>query len=46
MMRFLTPMLWGWCRAVAWALQLAGFTAILAAVILLIWRLAGRIEGL
>ena len=46
MMKWLIPACWGFCRLLAWICQLAGFFGILLAILIGIWKLAGRLEGL
>ena len=42
MMKWVETALWAWCRIVGTALQLVGFTGILAMCIWGIWMLAGK----
>ena len=46
MMKWVETALWAWCRIVGTALQLVGFTGILAMCIYGIWALAGKVSSL
>ena len=45
MMKRLAPMMWGICRTITWALQLIGFTGLLLAALIGLYRFAAWLEG-
>ena len=46
MMHWIGPVMWGFSRALAWLLQLAGFAGILLAAILGTYAFARWVEGM
>lgn len=44
MLKWVEPLIWSVCRVLAFVLQLAGLTGILAFILIGLWALAGRID--